>query len=220
MEQLEAGLKQTQVSFQALDAKLTAVGQASTKIGDRLHSSDLFRRRAYEAIDMIQFLQEFSMVEDLSELSNIFQDDQQLAQAAVLLLSTPPLPSATSHQAGCCFACASAWQALWSQWFRSGKPNGLCAWLFAGADPADAGVDVRADQRQPAGQRDRGWGQAQSVWHPAAGACPAMNLMAISCMRAVQTGSSGCCSHSSCGPLAVHTMMGGAPTEGCGCRAP
>ncbi|KAK9823591.1 hypothetical protein WJX72_004079 [[Myrmecia] bisecta] len=84
VEILEAGLEETQQSFQELDGQMGHVGQASTRIGDRLQSSEGFRKRAIEAIKVIQYMQEFAEITDFSQLSELFQDDDRLAEAAAM----------------------------------------------------------------------------------------------------------------------------------------
>ena len=48
-----------------------------------------FRKRALEGIKVITYLQEFANVGSLAELSELFQDDNRLAEAAVGLLRAP-----------------------------------------------------------------------------------------------------------------------------------
>ncbi len=42
-----------------------------------------FRKRALEGIKVVTYLQEFANVSNLSELSELFRDDDRLAEAAV-----------------------------------------------------------------------------------------------------------------------------------------
>lgn len=42
-----------------------------------------FRKRALEGIKVVTYLQEFANVSSLSELSELFRDDDRLAEAAV-----------------------------------------------------------------------------------------------------------------------------------------
>lgn len=50
-------------------------------------SAEGFRKRALEGIKVITYLEEFANVTQLSELSELFQDDNRLAEAAVGRLS-------------------------------------------------------------------------------------------------------------------------------------
>lgn len=45
-----------------------------------------FRKRALEGVKVVTYLQEFANVAQLSELSELFQDDNRLAEAAVRAL--------------------------------------------------------------------------------------------------------------------------------------
>ena len=48
-----------------------------------------FRQRALEGIKVVTYLQEFANVSQLSELSELFQDDNRLAEAAVRIPHPP-----------------------------------------------------------------------------------------------------------------------------------
>lgn len=46
-------------------------------------SSEGFRKRAMDTMNVMQYLQEFALVDDFSQLSDLFNDDRRLADAAV-----------------------------------------------------------------------------------------------------------------------------------------
>ncbi len=65
----------------------------------RAQNAEGFRKRALEGIKVISYLKEFANAGSLAELSELFQDDNRLAEAAVGLLRAPSpavLPAASS----------------------------------------------------------------------------------------------------------------------------
>ncbi|BDA40569.1 Exocyst complex component 5 [Coccomyxa sp. Obi] len=84
LEAMEEGLDKAKSAFSQLDAQMSQSTQTATKIGDRLHSAEGFRKRALEGVKVITYLQEFANVSDLSELSELFRDDDRLAEAAAV----------------------------------------------------------------------------------------------------------------------------------------
>ncbi|KAK9916806.1 hypothetical protein WJX75_007279 [Coccomyxa subellipsoidea] len=84
LEAMEEGLEKAQHAFSQLDAQMSQSSQTATKIGDRLHNAEGFRQRALEGIKVVTYLQEFANVSQLSELSELFQDDNRLAEAAAV----------------------------------------------------------------------------------------------------------------------------------------
>ena len=52
-----------------------------------MQTSEALRARATDAMDIIQYLQEFSVTADFLDLSELFLDDKRQAEAAVRCLS-------------------------------------------------------------------------------------------------------------------------------------
>ncbi|EIE26781.1 Sec10-domain-containing protein [Coccomyxa subellipsoidea C-169] len=84
LEAMEVGLEKAQSTFSQLDAQMSQSSQTAAKIGDRLHNAEGFRKRALEGVKVVTYLQEFANVAQLSELSELFQDDNRLAEAAAV----------------------------------------------------------------------------------------------------------------------------------------
>lgn len=76
-----------------LTAMQLKMGYASTvqdsSVCVHAQSAEEFRKRALEGIRVIGYLQEFAAVSDLSQLSDLFQDDNRLAEAAVRTTKSP-----------------------------------------------------------------------------------------------------------------------------------
>ncbi|PSC72605.1 exocyst complex component sec10 [Micractinium conductrix] len=81
MEAEWAGVRR---GFGELEARMTGVTQAATKIGNRLQNADACRQRALEAADQIGCLHDFAHASDPSDLPPLFHDDSRLAEAAAL----------------------------------------------------------------------------------------------------------------------------------------
>ena len=65
-----------------------------------LQNAEGFRKRALEGVKVLTYLQEFASAGSLSELSDLFQDDNRLAEAAV-----QPCPSQPGWPAQQQFLC-------------------------------------------------------------------------------------------------------------------
>ena len=122
-----------------------------------MQNAEGFRKRALEGIKVITYLQEFANVGSLSELPELFRDDNRLAEAAV----RPCLDSPFSDE------CHRQSDAPVNEWRSFGTPSSeLCGDRgrpHAGSHPANhghrAGADVRqrarrAARRRPKEQRD------------------------------------------------------------------
>ena len=63
-----------------------------------MQNAEGFRQRALEGIKVITYLQEFASAGSLSQLSDLFQDDNRLAEAAVQPCpSWPKRPAQQQH---------------------------------------------------------------------------------------------------------------------------
>lgn len=80
-----------------------------------LQNIDTYRKNAAEAVRIIQALQEFSNVEDLKELSEMYQDESRLEEAAVSLwkpklrLHVVPVPRMEALSQPRCWAQGILW---------------------------------------------------------------------------------------------------------------
>lgn len=81
---LEAGFEALQARFLELDNQMASAAQVATRIGDRLQTAEVFRERATEAIDMIQYLQQFSRTVDFRDLADLFGEAEDLDRAAAM----------------------------------------------------------------------------------------------------------------------------------------
>jgi hypothetical protein len=95
---LEAQWGEARAAFADLEGRMNRVTQAATKIGNRLQNADLYRRRALDAVEAVERLQEFAHASDPSHLGPLFHDNTRLAEAAAttgkLLAVTQDLISA------------------------------------------------------------------------------------------------------------------------------
>lgn len=84
---LEGGVSHIRDVFKDLDTRMSRVSQTSTRIGDHLQHADTLRLRALQAMELIGYIHNFSMLPnttDFSALPDVFTRDEQLARAALL----------------------------------------------------------------------------------------------------------------------------------------
>ncbi|KAK9825577.1 hypothetical protein WJX74_007103 [Apatococcus lobatus] len=83
IEVLEAHASDVQSSLLQMDTDIGQIGH-STRLGDRIQAAEAARKRAKNAGEVMTYLAEFASVSDFSELSELFQDDNRLAEAAAM----------------------------------------------------------------------------------------------------------------------------------------
>jgi hypothetical protein len=82
-EQLDEERSGLQGELRGLENDMQYVAQVATNIGSRLQEAELHRKRALDALQKINYLQEFAHTQNPSNLPAVFHDDARLAEAVV-----------------------------------------------------------------------------------------------------------------------------------------
>ncbi|KAK3281310.1 Exocyst complex component 5 [Cymbomonas tetramitiformis] len=83
--ELEDSQEELVESFEELDGEVSILSNIAARIGERLETAEVQRKRAEDTVELILYIQEFAAKPgDLSSLSDIFTNDTRFAEAAPL----------------------------------------------------------------------------------------------------------------------------------------
>jgi hypothetical protein len=83
---LERCVERIKAGVRDIDTRVGRVSQTATRIGDRLQTAEAMRVRCLEALELMSYLQAFSVLPsdaDFGPLPRLFTDDATMAEAAV-----------------------------------------------------------------------------------------------------------------------------------------